>query len=144
MEDEERLFEALRSLAANRPFTRADVAKLTGTTLVRVPDESTEYFDVERSSRGTTLFDAVELRTPRASGRDGLVVLDLAGGRCVTRDDVAGRYGREYEPVPASPHAPPDAPHAIRYRMSWGVATFAFQRTGRECLESVVLDATEA
>jgi hypothetical protein len=126
------------------PFRVDDVARSIGLRLVEQPTGSNPYFTIYKSdAEGAGLFRGAELRvrnTP-APGRDGLLIVDLAPDSCVTQEEAIEKLGSP-RLSPASPHAPPTAPHYYVYDRPWGQLRLGFSRDEKACLVTVVFDAT--
>lgn len=139
------LLKAVKELSAARPFEKDRVSRLTAHQLRPVPDSGNPYFSVlsSKDERGR-LFREVELRVPGngASAKDGLVVLTVQPKLCVERREVLESFGKESEISVPTPRQPPESPVYLVYQYAWGAIRFGFERTGRECLRTVILDAT--
>jgi hypothetical protein len=136
--------ESILRLAELVPFRVDEVSRATGLALAEQPTGSNPYFTIYRSNgAGAGLFRSAELRVRNEAtpGRDGLLIVDLAGSDCVTRDDAISALGSP-RIVPASPHASPQTPHYYVYDRSWGQLRLGFARDERSCLVTAVLDAT--
>jgi hypothetical protein len=137
--------DAVEALALARPFLPESVARTLGVAVAAVPERSTPFFVVHegRGAAGAP-FAEVELRTPRAAGKDGLVIAHLAGAVAVSKREVMDRFGLQPELAVPTPRQPPSSPLYFVYRFAWGDARFGFDRSGAELLRVVVLDATGA
>jgi len=139
------IVEIVKDLAALRPFTPESIAASTGLELNPVPAESNDYFLVYRSDLDSDrTLSQVEIRTPTDEGDapDGILLIDLGGAECVSQKEIVEMYG-EGELSGPTPREPVDSPIYLLYPQDWGWLRFGFAPTGRECLVTVVADATE-
>lgn len=140
------IFKMVHELVAARPLQAEGVAKITKLNLQPAATQSSPYFTFYKAHDDANphVKDA-DLRVPKAgaSAADGLLVLDLQTTSCVAQSEVKAEFGDQPEPSFPSPHEPPSAPTYLVYRTPWGALRFGFERGGRECLVTVVIDATK-
>jgi hypothetical protein len=141
MDDALSLFAIVDHIIEARPFTATAIGRLVGGTLAPVGQRSTPYV-LLFEAQGTPEFDRVELRLkgPNSTNNGQFLILDVNAKRCVGKDDVQTRYGRQPELSVPTPRQPADSPIYFKYRRDWGALSFGFARTGAECLSTVVID----
>jgi len=140
------IFDLISTLVDARPIRADVVAKTTKAKLQRVAEESNDYFSILRgavSTNGPLKSVEVRIPTPQASAKDGMVLLDVRTDVCTSKKETMSRFGQNPELSVPTPRQPPDAPVYLVYRYDWGVLRFGFERTGKECLKAIVLDATD-
>jgi hypothetical protein len=138
------VFDLIPRLVEKLPFRQVDVASLTGVTLTRDEAASNYAYDVFKGSGAKGGISSVEVRqrVQPSAGKNGIVLLDLAGGPCITQKEAMARYGEPNDLSIPTPHEPEDSPTYIVYKQKWGELRLGFTRAEPECLVSVVLDAT--
>lgn len=146
METNGDVLKTVKALTSERPFRAERLKRALGQELHPVPAESNDFFEVFRATdAGSPLFREIEVRVPKAgsgAARDGIVVLTVQPRICVVRAEVTERFGSSPEISVPTPREPPDSPIYLVYRQPWGSLRFGMERGGRECLKTVVLDAT--
>ncbi len=140
------IFKMVHDLVAARPLQADGVAKVAKLALQPAASPPGGYFAIYKAHDDAHphVKDA-ELRVPKpgATAADGILILDLQSKSCVAQAEVKAEFGDKAEPMFPSPNQPPSAPTYLVYRHPWGALRFGFERGGRECLVTVVIDATK-
>ena len=142
------IFDAVKDLYSRRPLRVETIAAATGVPLHLDTTQSNKYFSIyEGAGKPDGMFTNVEARIPAASAqaKDGLVAITLNNVQsCIDKDEVIRRFGAGPELRPPDPKGPAELPLELIYRFEWGALSFGFPTRGRECLSSIVVDATGA
>lgn len=140
------VFKMVQDLAAARPFRADAVAAITHQPLQPASSQPNAYFTIYTAHDDANAHvRETELRVPKpsATADDGLLILTLPTTSCVAQGEVKAHFGDKAEPSFPSPREPATAPMYLVYHLPWGALRFGFERGGRECLTTVVLDATK-
>ncbi|MEP7120468.1 MAG: hypothetical protein ABJE95_06155 [Byssovorax sp.] len=139
------VFKMVQDLAAARPFRADAVAAITTQPLQPASSQPNAYFTIYTAhDDANPHVKETELRVPKAGATadDGLLILTLPTTSCIAESEVKAHFGDKAEPSFPSPREPASAPMYLVYRLPWGALRFGFERGGRACLTTVVLDAT--
>lgn len=142
------IFKMVQDLVASRPLRADAVAKITTQPLQPAESPSNPYFSIFTAHDDAHAhIRETELRVPRpgsgATAEDGILILTLQTKSCITQKEVLAQFGDNPELAIPTPREPPTAPMYLVYRQPWGAMRFGFERVGRACLTTVVLDATK-
>jgi hypothetical protein len=143
----ENLFDIVEGLSEQRPFNKDSIENYTGQSLENIKSESNEFFSFYKSYKSNYQNNnfSIELRVPtsKSSCIDGILILDLSIGTCITQEDVVNKYGIG-EPWPPDPNMPDEiALFYLSYNYNWGQISYGFTVIDQECLSSIVLDAIQ-
>lgn len=132
-------------LAGPSPVTVERVAKATQMTLSKSPGSSKPFFEVYVSQgRGIATLSSVELRIPPANSpnRDGLLLMMVSGGECISATEVRSHYAREPDDMRPSNPSNPQRTYTLTYAFTWGDLRYQFAAK-TECLILVAVDQIE-
>jgi GNAT superfamily N-acetyltransferase len=138
------LLDKIGEIVAIQPFDATKVGMAVGLPVAHIPDESTPYFVVYRSSPpGNDLFAGYEMRVSADYQRPnlGMALLDIAPDQFATAEEVIARYGADNELALPTTRQPEDSPVYLVYRFPWGKLSFGFEPDLDGRLTSVVVDA---
>jgi len=111
---------ARRKLAEERPFSADKVAATSGSPLHVDANDSDEYSKVFNwgGGAGNKLLKSIELRVPgpKATAKDGLLILDVAKHVTVTAKEVMREIRRQAGSGPPSPRQPAGCRSTIAIR----------------------------
>lgn len=140
------VFKMVQDLAAARPFRADAVAAITSQPLQPASSQPNAYFTIYTAHDDANAHvRETELRVPKAGATadDGILILTLPKSSCVAQSEVKAHFGDKAEPSFPSPREPATAPMYLVYHLPWGAMRFGFERGGRECLTTIILDGTK-
>jgi len=142
--DSEKLAVLIDKIEKQQPIKPEEVALILEVKLKIADLQPNPYYVIRtgkaENGKYKALVDAVELRTPKDTGKGGLLIIDL----CEKQKTSAQYFKKLYPNVPlrpASPTAPISVPNTIVVKRNWGTLNLGISRDESDRIQMLSFDA---
>ncbi|MFA5839818.1 MAG: hypothetical protein WC890_04080 [Candidatus Margulisiibacteriota bacterium] len=144
--DSVKLANLIAEIEKKQPIKPEEVVKILGFKLNIASQQPNPYFVIRtgkaENGKYIALVDTVELRTPKDTGKGGLLIIDLNNKQKTNAQYFEKLYPNHAFEL-ASATAPLSVPNAIIVKKSWGTLRLGVSRDGSSRIQMLSFDAVK-